>query len=235
MQLPDNATVNVNIKRAYSDKATMICRSFIKSIHLARIRRLLTGKGDMAEEKRNRNALRSRKMLVEAFSELLAEEPFEKITVTDVTRRAGLNRGTFYAHFDSMQDLGQYLVDTIMGKLLKIIDAASDGDFVEHPESVIGLVHDHLMQEASILKTLAAIEQVDVFLRSMKEEAIERMLSSAAVDEDEQVAMRMEVAYVVGGLTDLYHGWLRGDFGDVPIDEVGAFAVARMRLCGIGA
>jgi AcrR family transcriptional regulator len=42
---------------------------------------------------------RTRKLLMDAFLELLAEKDFEAITVQDITARATVNRATFYAHF----------------------------------------------------------------------------------------------------------------------------------------
>ena len=42
---------------------------------------------------------RTRKLLLDAFQELLAEKDFDSITVQDITARATVNRATFYAHF----------------------------------------------------------------------------------------------------------------------------------------
>lgn len=43
---------------------------------------------------------RTRQALVEAFSELMNEKDFARITVQDVALRAKVNRATFYAHFE---------------------------------------------------------------------------------------------------------------------------------------
>ena len=49
----------------------------------------------MAEKKEYRNAVRSRRMIREAFVDLLHKKPVEKITATDIINRSGLNRSTF--------------------------------------------------------------------------------------------------------------------------------------------
>lgn len=59
----------------------------------------------MEKEKRNRNALRSQKMLINAFVDLVQDTPPEKITVTSIVNKAGLNRSTFYAHFNRPSDI----------------------------------------------------------------------------------------------------------------------------------
>ena len=47
----------------------------------------------MQEDKRIR---RTKKLLRQALASLMQEKEFQNITVTDVVRRADINRGTFY-------------------------------------------------------------------------------------------------------------------------------------------
>lgn len=42
---------------------------------------------------------RTRKLLQQAFMELLREKSFAEVTILDITERATVNRATFYAHF----------------------------------------------------------------------------------------------------------------------------------------
>jgi len=48
---------------------------------------------------------RTRKLLEQAFMELMFEKGFQSITIQDVTERATVNRATFYAHFEDKYDL----------------------------------------------------------------------------------------------------------------------------------
>lgn len=48
---------------------------------------------------------RTRKMIIDAFIELVKEKGYENITVQDIANRAMINRATFYAHFKDKQDL----------------------------------------------------------------------------------------------------------------------------------
>ena len=67
----------------------------------------------MAERKEYRSAIRSRRLIHQAFLELLREKPFEKITVTDIVNRADINRSTFYAHYPDVRGLVEALVETL--------------------------------------------------------------------------------------------------------------------------
>jgi AcrR family transcriptional regulator len=61
---------------------------------------------------------RTRKLLQQAFAELLSEREFHSITVNDITERAEVNRATFYLHFDDKYALLSYSVREALQQLL---------------------------------------------------------------------------------------------------------------------
>lgn len=62
----------------------------------------------------------TKKAIIKTFMELLNEEPFDKITVTDIVNRCDINRNTFYYYFTDMYAL----VDEIFrAETLPIIEA----------------------------------------------------------------------------------------------------------------
>lgn len=53
----------------------------------------------------DKRMLRSRTRLKECFISLINKKAFNEITVTELCQQAGLNRSTFYAHYDDIYDL----------------------------------------------------------------------------------------------------------------------------------
>lgn len=53
-------------------------------------------------------AKRTRALLQQAMGELLTQHSLASVTIGDITRRAGVNRATFYAHFQDKDDLLEY-------------------------------------------------------------------------------------------------------------------------------
>lgn len=49
--------------------------------------------------------MRSKKAISEAFIELLKENDFKTITITEIVNKAGVNRGTFYKHYAYKEDI----------------------------------------------------------------------------------------------------------------------------------
>ncbi|NOH12929.1 MAG: TetR/AcrR family transcriptional regulator [Chloroflexi bacterium] len=74
------------------------------------------------EEKLDPRVKRTRKLLTDAFEELVQEKSLHAITVQDIAERATVNRATFYAHFDDKYALMDHLVassyrETVKNKL----------------------------------------------------------------------------------------------------------------------
>jgi AcrR family transcriptional regulator len=71
------------------------------------------------EEKLDPRAKRTRHLIEQAFMELLIERGFQTVSIQDITERAGVNRSTFYAHF---QDKYALLDHSIRQGFLQEID-----------------------------------------------------------------------------------------------------------------
>jgi AcrR family transcriptional regulator len=61
---------------------------------------------------------RTRQLIYEAFLALMSEQDFQKITVQDIAAHAGVNRATFYAHFEDKYALLDYAMQTMFDAAL---------------------------------------------------------------------------------------------------------------------
>ena len=59
--------------------------------------------------------------LKEALTRLLREKDFEAISVSDIAREAGVNRGTFYLHYVDKFDMMDKLIDEILQNILTLL------------------------------------------------------------------------------------------------------------------
>lgn len=59
----------------------------------------------------DRRVRRTQKLIRKAFLQLLAEENYHQITVTDIIQKADYNRATFYRHYSDKEDLVTKIID----------------------------------------------------------------------------------------------------------------------------
>lgn len=78
----------------------------------------------------SRTAIRSQRLIREAFLALVEEHGDSKITVVDLCRKADINRTTFYAHYDSLDDLEYKLWNRYLNDLTSWLSAELNRAFL---------------------------------------------------------------------------------------------------------
>ena len=73
----------------------------------------------MEKGKTDLRVIRTRKAIREAFCAMIMEMDYPDITVKELTRRAMINRNTFYLHYDSIDALLRELQDEIAGEFME--------------------------------------------------------------------------------------------------------------------
>ena len=60
----------------------------------------------------------TKKAIISTFEELLTERPLSKITVKDIVERCGINRNTFYYHFEGIPALIESITKNIADEII---------------------------------------------------------------------------------------------------------------------
>lgn len=82
--------------------------------------------------KKDRRIIKTKKAIRNALVGLIEEKSFEAITVTDLTERADVNRGTFYLHYEDKFDLLRKVEDEILNHIGKILTRDATVDFFDN-------------------------------------------------------------------------------------------------------
>ena len=87
----------------------------------------------MEKKAEYRSAIRSRKLIMQAFIKLMQEKDLEKITVTDVITLADINRGTFYAHYQDIRAVIEQIENDIIEKMIGVLSEFQYKNFFQNP------------------------------------------------------------------------------------------------------
>jgi len=164
------------------------------------------------EKKEYRSAARSRKMIRQAFFEILKEKSFEKITVTDIVKRADVNRSTFYAHYPDVMGVVEEIQEEILEYTQNFMDNINFKDFYENPkphlQSIVKLVAENNELYRLLMTSAMATKQLD----KLKYIIIERTLETLEGTNRFESRFELEFAtrFFMGGVVDVYTQWLNG-------------------------
>lgn len=75
----------------------------------------------------NDHRIRVTKMLIRrAFTELLAQKPIQSISIKELCERAGINRGTFYSHYEDIYGLRSQIEEEMFGEFTQALEKLLD-------------------------------------------------------------------------------------------------------------
>ena len=172
----------------------------------------------------------------EAFLELLERKDFAYITVKEICEKAGVNRSTFYLHYETIADL---LAESVEYMHKQFLSHFSDTEnLVEKlsacPEEELFLLTpaylrpylSFVQQHRQLYRT--AIENPVVFstgktYQRMFEHIFDPILTRLSVPPPDRNYLML---FYLNGLSAIVGEWLKGDCAD-PIDHV----IAVMRQC----
>ena len=160
-----------------------------------------------------RSAIRSRRMIREAYMELLKEKDLSKITVTDIITRADLNRATFYAHYPDVRGVTEEIENEIIEKMLEVLKEFQFTNFFRNPAPLLLKISRYLEEDTDFYRILVRANGSEIFMEKLKKVFSDHMLNDSDIPESMRQSKMVElrVCYFAGGIVNLYKQWFRGD------------------------
>ncbi len=171
----------------------------------------------------DRRQQKTRAAIFTAFSALLAEKNYSKITVQDIIDAANVGRTTFYAHFETKDDLLKALCEELFGH---IISSAADcththGLYSDRnaPESVFCHLLQHLQEDENNILELLSCESSEVFLRYFKD-SLNELIQNQFVNQNRKnnmdIPQNFLVNHISGSFVEMVLWWIKGRMKQPP-------------------
>ena len=166
----------------------------------------------MAEKKEYRSAIRSRQMIRKAFLELLQEKEYQKITVTDIVKRADLNRSTFYAHYPDIRGVVEEIQEDIFQQNIFLMGQIDFADFLENPSPYFHQVSRILGENIELFKRLGHTEALHLRLDDFRRVLVDQICSYEGIPQEyrESAAFSIRLHFFIGGIMNAYQQWAEG-------------------------
>ena len=177
-----------------------------------------------------KSAVRSRKMIREAYMKLLKEKDINKITVTDIITRADLNRSTFYAHYPDVRGVTEEIENEIIEKMLEILSHFRYTNFFDNPTPLLLEISRFLENNRDFYSILIKANGSEIFLKKLKDIFAKHMMSDSDIPESlkntKMVSLR--ICYFAGGIVNMYQEWFAGNL-DCSLNDI-ALEVSKLLM-----
>lgn len=173
----------------------------------------------------------------EAFLELLEKKDFDYITVKEICERAGVNRSTFYLHYETIGDLLEECARHIINRFTEFMPYDTK-EFLEKlknrpleelclvtPEYLIPYLN-YIKENRCVFKVTVeqfSVLRMDDAYNGLKHHILTPILERFCVSPEKQKYM---IPFYINGLIAIIDEWLKDDCRD-PVEQV----VSVMQIC----
>jgi AcrR family transcriptional regulator len=168
--------------------------------------------------------LRTRKLIRDAFIDLLEEIDLEKITVNRIAERATINRVTFYLHYRDIPELLEKLADDMVNEIQAILnDIQNQSPSIDMSWSILVKMLEYIAENSKFYKVLLASQRIPVFTDRLTK-LISDIITSRSENQDDSSSSS---AVVVPKDIVIWYGssafigtivcWLRNDMPYTPL------------------
>ncbi|MCP4965503.1 MAG: TetR/AcrR family transcriptional regulator [bacterium] len=165
----------------------------------------------------DRRVRRTKQRLHEALMSLIVEKGYDKITVQDLIDRADVGRSTFYAHFETKDDLLLSGLERLTTDIeLHLVDDPSGAEAILPSLGVFR----HVADQHELFKAMIGSRGIDLVHQRAQEALTDRARSNierrAAAGEQSDIPVEARAAFLAGSLMTFLAWWVDNDMPHTP-------------------
>ena len=182
----------------------------------------------------DRRQQKTRRAIYDAFTSLLTEKNYNNITVQDIIDGANVGRTTFYAHFETKDDLLKSVCQELFGH---IIAGAMDSvhSHQNANQSVLCHLLQHLQKNDNNILGLLSCKSSDLFLQYFKD-SMNELIQNRFVIRRTELSMGIPqdflMNHITGSFVEMVNWWIKGHMQQTP-EELDKYFCAVIKPIGV--
>lgn len=152
-------------------------------------------------------AEKTKNELKECFLYYLSRKPFNRITVTEITRRARLNRGTFYLHYQDTLDLYQDIEADVYHDMAQFFDQAYPSSQSSNLMHLVEALTHYVEQNKALFLLLNQPEAGGKTFHKFRQLFTQKVLQEEPANNSSEYD-EIESLFIVSGVIAVIEQWL---------------------------
>ncbi|PTE84591.1 TetR/AcrR family transcriptional regulator [Staphylococcus equorum] len=159
-------------------------------------------------KKQDPRDIRTRKLIMSSFMQLVIEYDFKDITIKDITERATINRATFYYHFFDKYDLLEAVIsEDILKGVLNEVNSQQSLDIDRIKEVLLNLIRFHQGLKNQCTRSYEAFTpKIETIVKEQLEVVFKDILKKERSDfSNEQITLEaITLSWGLYGISSFY-------------------------------
>lgn len=167
----------------------------------------------------DRRIQKTRESIFTAFSKLLSNKKYSQITVQDIIDEANIGRSTFYAHFETKDQLLDELCRDIFDHIFSNdLSSEQHHDFsgARDFEAKITHILYHLKESKHDMKSILTYESADIFWNYFKKYLEKLFADHLNIDKYYHVPEEFLLNHMAGSFVEMVKWWMKNEMQPEP-------------------
>lgn len=171
----------------------------------------------------DRRQKKTRAAIFSAFGSLLSEKTYSRITVQDIIDKADIGRTTFYAHFETKDDLLKEMCTDLFAHVFSdSLNTESTHDFslkTGNPHAIITHILYHLKDNQKNILGILNCESGELFLRFFKQylnELVDTHILSGSRRKNPNIPNDFFVNHISCSFVGMVQWWIKNNLKQTP-------------------
>lgn len=187
-----------------------------------------------SEFKQDKRSTKTRRVIKLAFLKLVRNKNIDDINVTELTTLAGVNRNSFYTHYATLSNVLDDLNADVVETIDQIINKHQYAEFREDPYPLMHDFSKAIAENRYFTEYLLFSRSSGDIIAKLKTKLCSRFHEIYATEHgDDTPYSKYMVAFMVGGVIDIYCEWFSND-KDLPLSDLTKKAAEVLKHCIAG-
>ena len=145
--------------------------------------------------------------IAEALVVLMQHKPYTSITIGEITEKAGVNRSTYYRHFETKEAIIRFYLDAIMNEYLDKFKKKSGAVYKDYMSIMFDTFYSHKNALLAIHKAGLSLQLSEILMKHFHFDEIE--LHAPLIQQ-------FKASYHIGGIYNNMLLWFSHDMKETP-------------------
>ncbi len=170
-------------------------------------------------EKKNKRSESAKSAIQEALIQILEVKPLDRITISELSDAAGVNRKTFYAHYSKIEDVAVEIQNELSENVDLFLQYCMIDEYGMGPQFFIQLIHTLYSSNPVFFENLFVQRNYHFFAEHVRDALRQQLLHAMQTAGQDDVESEYLMEYILNGVSAIIIKWIR-EGKTVPFETV---------------
>lgn len=176
-------------------------------------------KRKMGEANPSRKTPKSKIAIRDALISTLAVKPIEKISISEIAEKAGINRKTFYSYYDRIEDVCAEIEDELISDMEALLQSLLIDEYGLGPQYFLQFINLLYSSSPDFFENLVSIQNYHFLASRIKQSLKNQIILSMDVPPDRKERAELMIEFCLAGASAIYIDWIKKG-KPVPFEEI---------------